>query len=68
MSTPTPDPTTLDDDLQMLAMKRAFDKRTKRLLLEEQQYHLHRMYSDSPRVLPDCQYVNYLPGPDGGQS
>lgn len=71
MSAPTPQIARLDADLQMLALKREAreaDERMRRLLVEEQEYHLHRMYSDSPRVLPDCQYVSYLPGPTGGQS
>ncbi|MFD4921205.1 hypothetical protein ACFWNE_07775 [Streptomyces goshikiensis] len=58
----------LDADLQFLRLKREAEARMLRLMVEDQQYDVHRRYSDSAYCLPDCQYVNYLPGPAGGQS
>ena len=75
MTAPTPDIARLDvplaqldADLALLRLKREAAARMQRLLVEDQQYDLHHLDADSTCVLPDCQYVNYLPGPAGGQS
>lgn len=58
----------LDADLQFLRLKREAADRMRRLMVEDQQYDVHHLDVDSTAVLPDCQFVSYLPGPAGGQS
>lgn len=58
----------LDADLQFLRLKREAAERMQRLMVEDQQYDVHHLDVDSAYVLPDCQYVSYLPGPAGGAS
>ncbi|WP_405941563.1 hypothetical protein [Streptomyces sp. NBC_00207] len=74
MTAPTPDIARLDvplaqldADLQFLRLKREAAARMKQLMVEDQQYDVHHLDADSACVLPDCEYVNYLPRA-GGQS
>jgi hypothetical protein len=66
MSTPTPDITRLDADLQMLAMKRTAANRLHAGELAEQRHHLLDLNADSA-----CPFAGACPYPylqSGGQS
>ncbi|MGW6946121.1 hypothetical protein ACWGHD_04260 [Streptomyces xanthophaeus] len=58
----------LSADLEFVRLKRETAERMKQLMVEDQQYDMHHLDADSACILPDCQFISYLPGPDGGQS
>jgi hypothetical protein len=60
MSTPTPDITRLDADLQMLALKRVAAERMRRLMVADQQYDVDHLDIDSQAALPSSHPVSYL--------